>query len=55
MTIDKLITDSMTIDGSTIIEDPRHLNNSNTVLKPEMSQNRKLFNNHVMRMENLVG
>mgnify|MGYP000288238083 CR=1 FL=1 len=54
MTIDNLIIDSMTIDGMTI-GDPRHFDNSNIILKLEMSRNHRMFSNHVMRMENLVG
>ena len=36
MSIGNLINDSMTIDETTI-GDPRHLDNSNIILKPEMS------------------
>ena len=54
MKINNLIADSMTTDG-TILQDPRHLDNSNIILNHEMSWNRRMFSNHIMRTENLVG
>ena len=54
MTIDKLIAASMMKDGTTI-GDPRHLDNFNIILKPEMTRSHRMFGKRIMRMEKLVG
>ena len=54
MTIDELIVCSVMNDG-TSIGNPRHLDSSNIIVRLEMSQSHKMFDNRVMRTEKPVG
>ena len=54
MTINKQIVDTMMKTGMTIGA-PRRLDSFNIILKREMTRSHRMFGNHVMRKEKLMG